>query len=117
MKCWNSTFNAQGWKGVIVCTFISSENICSNNGGILGKKKTGWNSQNHQIDGFLSFTPHWMLMYFFASFFLISPYLWPNSSYWCCLFLTLCIPLMNKSWSIMLELMHGELKGEKVKQK
>ncbi len=27
--------------------------------------------------------------YFFAGIFLISPCVWPNSGYWCCLFLTL----------------------------
>jgi hypothetical protein len=37
------------------------------------------------IDGFLSFTPSWMLMYFFAGFIRISPCSWPNSGFWCCL--------------------------------
>jgi hypothetical protein len=31
-----------------------------------------------KIDGFLGFTPPWMLMYFFARFLKISPYVWPN---------------------------------------
>jgi hypothetical protein len=33
-------------------------------------------------------------MYYFAEFFWISPCLWPNSGFWCCLFLTLRISLM-----------------------
>ncbi len=42
-----------------------------------------------KIDGFVSFIPHRMLMYFFAGFFLLSPCVWPNSGFWCCIFLTL----------------------------
>jgi hypothetical protein len=41
------------------------------------------------IDGFLSFIPCWMLMYFFAGFFkFYLTLLWPNSGFWCCVFLT-----------------------------
>ncbi len=48
-----------------------------------------------KIDGFPSFIPPWMLMYFFAFFFFgISPCVWPNSGFWCCVFLTLRIPLL-----------------------
>jgi hypothetical protein len=31
-----------------------------------------------KIDGFLSFIPHWMLIYCFAGFLKISPCVWPN---------------------------------------
>jgi len=31
-----------------------------------------------KVDGFLSFTPPWMVMYFFAGFFSISPHVWPS---------------------------------------
>jgi hypothetical protein len=35
-----------------------------------------------KIDGFKIFQPpHWMLMYFFASFLKNSPHLWPNSRF------------------------------------
>jgi hypothetical protein len=44
-----------------------------------------------KIDGFLSFIPRWMLIYFFADSFWISPCVWPNSGFWCCVFLTLRI--------------------------
>jgi hypothetical protein len=37
-------------------------------GGAQAKGKRGWNSIITKIDGFLSFTPCWMLMYFFAGF-------------------------------------------------
>jgi hypothetical protein len=48
-----------------------------------------------KIDGFLSFISHWMLTYFFAGFFLMSPCVWPNSGFWCCVFLTLPITLIS----------------------
>ncbi len=35
-----------------------------------------------KLDGFLSFLPPWMLMYFFAGFFWISPCVWPDSGFW-----------------------------------
>jgi hypothetical protein len=50
-----------------------------------------WIPFNTKIDGFLSFNCYWMVMYFFASHFLISPCLWPNSRLWCCVFLILYI--------------------------
>jgi magnesium-transporting ATPase (P-type) len=75
-KCWIiSTFNAEGSRGIIVAVQVGAV------------KKTGWNWGK-------SFTPSWMLMYFFAGFFWISPCVWPNSGYWCCLFLTLWISLL-----------------------
>jgi hypothetical protein len=36
------------------------------------KKKIGWNSGTIKIDGYMSFIPPWMLMYFFAKVFLKS---------------------------------------------
>jgi hypothetical protein len=51
-----------------------------------------------KIDGFLSFTPHWMLMYLFAIFFYISPCVWPNSRCWCCVCFTLEIILLS-AWN------------------
>jgi len=69
MKCWNSTFNAQGWKGVIVCTFISSENICSNNGGILGKKKNRVKLTKPSNRWFFKFHPPLNVNVFFCKFF------------------------------------------------
>jgi hypothetical protein len=45
MKCWNSTFNAQGLKSNYnSCTSTSSENICHDNGGAYAKGKIGWYS-------------------------------------------------------------------------
>jgi hypothetical protein len=50
MKCWNSTFNAQGSKSNdSTCTNRNNENICSNNGGLQEKGKIGWNSLYHKI--------------------------------------------------------------------
>jgi Pyruvate/2-oxoacid:ferredoxin oxidoreductase delta subunit len=50
------------------------------------KKKTGWNSVCHQNWWFSEFHPPWMLMYFFASLFWISPPIWPNSGFSCRVF-------------------------------
>jgi len=53
MKCcnsvhWNSAFNAQGSRVIIVVVLSrSSENICSSSGGAQEKGKTGWNSVYH----------------------------------------------------------------------
>ncbi len=48
-----------------------------------------------KIDGFLSFIPPWLLLYSFAGFLKISPCVWPNSGFWCCVFLTLQITLIG----------------------
>jgi hypothetical protein len=45
-------------------------------------------------------SPRWMLMYFFAGYFWISPSVWwPNSGFWCCVFLTLRITLLSCQFS------------------
>jgi hypothetical protein len=46
MKCWDSAFNARGFRVPIVprYTVTSSENICNRSGGAEDKGKTGWNS-------------------------------------------------------------------------
>jgi len=75
------------------CTCKSSENICCSSGGAQEKRKegvkTGWNSVWHQNWCTSEFHPPGRLMYFFASFFKISPGVGPNSGFWCCVFLTL----------------------------
>ncbi len=65
MKCWNSAFNAQGSRRIIVYVQVcrSSENICSSSGGAQEWKKA------IKIDDFLSFTLSFFLMYFFEGFF------------------------------------------------
>ncbi len=111
MKCWNSAFNAQGSRLIIVVVrFGASEIICSSSGGAQEKGKTGWNLVYHQnwwfsensvyyqnwwFSEFLS-PIEWMLMYFFSGFFFkIPPCVWPNSGFWCCVFLTLRITLIS----------------------
>ncbi len=49
-----------------------------------------------KIHGFLTFIPHWMLLYFFAGFLKIAPCVWPNSGFWCSVFLTLPITIKWK---------------------
>jgi hypothetical protein len=55
-------------------------------------RKDGWKQDETRfgtrIGAFLSLTPGWKLMYFFADFFWISPGFGPNSGYWCRDFLT-----------------------------
>jgi hypothetical protein len=102
MKCWNWAFNARGKTGW--------NSVCHEN---------WWFSEFHPLlmlmnffDGFLSFIrcwmlmyffygflsliPPWMLMYFFAGFSWISPCVWSNSGFWCCVFLTLRITVMYR---------------------
>jgi len=50
--------------------------------------------KQNRFDGFLSVTLSFFLMHFLAGCFWISPWLWPNSRYWCCLFPTLRINLL-----------------------
>jgi hypothetical protein len=51
MKCWNSAFNAQGSRLIIVVVQlgVAVKNICSSSGGAQEKGKTGWNSVSDQI--------------------------------------------------------------------
>jgi len=48
IKCWNSAFNAQGSRVIIVVGQEGSENICRTSGGAEEEGKTGWNSVYHQ---------------------------------------------------------------------
>ncbi len=85
MKCWNSAFNAQGSRLIIVVVQLGAMKIFDAAVEELGKKERQDETQfTTKIDGFLSFIPCWMLMYFFAGFFWISPCVWPNSGFWCC---------------------------------
>jgi hypothetical protein len=77
-RCWISALNAQGSRGSRT-SWAAHE-----------KRKIGRISGTIKIDGFLSFTRPWMLgNVLHGRFFWISPCVWPNSGYWCCLFLTL----------------------------
>ncbi len=80
------------------CTGRSSENLCSSSGAAQVNERRDETQKSIKIDGFLSFIPPWMLMYFLAGIFLISPCVWPNSGYWCCLFLTLQISLLGDNF-------------------
>jgi hypothetical protein len=89
MKCWNSVRNAKSQHNTSTCR--RSENIAVEVPRI--KEVKGETQKIVKIDGFQRFPPHpSMLMCFLARFLWISPYLWPNSKYWCCFFMTLRIP-------------------------
>ncbi len=95
MKCCNSVCcNTKFETDYSSCTVRMSENLCSSNGGAQEKGKTGWNLVYHQNWWEKSFIPPWMLMYFFAGFFWVSPCVWANSGFWCCAFLPLWITLI-----------------------
>jgi hypothetical protein len=96
MKRWNSAFIwCTRFETNSRCTLRSSENICSSSEGAQEKGKTGWNSVYHQNWSFSEFHPLLNANVRFAGFFLISPCVWPNSGFWCCVFLTLRITLLT----------------------
>jgi hypothetical protein len=71
MKRWNSAFNAQGLRLIIVVVQVGAVKIYVAAMGAIRKKGRQDETQfTTKIDGFLSFTPCWMRMYFFAGFFL-----------------------------------------------
>ncbi len=51
MKCWNSAFNAQGLRAIIVssCTGRSSENIWSSSGGGGAEEKGKRGDETHSV--------------------------------------------------------------------
>ncbi len=73
MKCWNSAFNAQGSRLVIVVVQLGAVKIYVAAVEALKKKgKTGWNpvSLLPKLMVVWVSSPVWMLMYFIAGFFL-----------------------------------------------
>jgi len=63
MKCWNSPFNAQGWRLTIVALQVGAVKIYAATMEALVKErgKTGWNLVHHKNWG----PPHpWMLIFF-----------------------------------------------------
>jgi hypothetical protein len=80
MECWYSAFNAQGSRLIIVVVQLGAVRIYAAAVEALRKKERQDETQfATKIDGFLSFMPRWMLMYFFAGLFWISPCVWTNS--------------------------------------
>jgi hypothetical protein len=79
------------------CTDRNSEKIGSSSGGAQDNGKTGWNSVYHQNWWFSEFhlTLNANNVLFCRFFILISPCVWPNSGFWCCVFLTLRITLLS----------------------
>jgi hypothetical protein len=75
MKCWYSAFNAQGSRLIIVVVQLGAVRIYVAAVKALRKKERQDETQfATKIDGFLSFIPRWMLMYFFAGLFWISQF-------------------------------------------
>jgi len=68
-KCWTSTYNAQGLRGIIVLIHVEIVKIYVKIVEVLRKTKTRWNSGNHQKWWFFEFHPCWMFFFFFQFFF------------------------------------------------
>jgi len=69
MKCWYSAFNAQGSRLIIVVVQLGALKISVAAVEALRKKKRQDETQfTTKIDGFLSFIPYWMLVYFLQVF-------------------------------------------------
>ncbi len=70
MKCWYLAFNARGSRLIIVIVQLGAGKIHVVAVEALRKKERQNETKfTTKIDGFLSFIPHWMLMYSFAGFF------------------------------------------------
>jgi len=70
MKCWNSAFNAQSSRLIIVLVQLGTLNIHLTAVEMLMKKERQGETQfTTKIDSFLSFIPPWMLLYTFSGFF------------------------------------------------
>jgi hypothetical protein len=66
MKCWNSTFNAQGSRLIIIIVQLGLVKIYVAVMEALKKKERQDETQfTTKFDGFI---PHWMLMYFSTHF-------------------------------------------------
>jgi len=76
MKCWNSAFNARGSRLIIVVVQLGVVKIYVAAVEALRRKERQDETQFiTKIDGFLSFIPPRMLMYFFARFFNLTLYM------------------------------------------
>jgi hypothetical protein len=70
VNCWSSAVNARGSRLIIVVVQVGAVKIYVAVVEALRKKETQYETQFiTKIDGFLSFIPPWMLMYFFLQVF------------------------------------------------
>jgi hypothetical protein len=70
-KCWISAFYAHGSRGIIVAIQVGAVKIYV--AAVDTLRKNERQGETHEIDGFVSFTPPWMLMYFCAGVFKSHP--------------------------------------------
>jgi hypothetical protein len=98
-KCWISAFNAQSWRGVTVPVRVGAVKIYVAAVEALKKKERQSETQeSSKLMVFWVSTPLNANVLFCRFFFWISPCVWPNSGYRCCLFLTLWISLLSDSF-------------------
>jgi hypothetical protein len=81
------------------CRGRSNENLCISHAIEALWKKEGQGEKTIWV--FWVSPPPSILMYLFCRFKKISPCVWPNSGYWCCLFLTLRISLLASLFSVV----------------
>jgi hypothetical protein len=88
MKCWNSAFDAQGSRLIIVVVQLGALKIYVAAVEALKRKERQDETQfTTKVDGFFEFHPSLNVnVRFFAGCFKISPCVWPNSGFWCCVF-------------------------------
>jgi len=101
-KCWNSAFNAYGSRLIIVLVQERAVKMYVAAVEELGKKERQDETQfTTKIDGFLRFTPPSLnVNVLFCRFFLMSPCVWPNSGFWCCVCLILQITLLCVTYCV-----------------
>ncbi len=96
-KCWISALNAQGSRGIIVAMQVWAVKIYVAAVEALWKKeRQGETQEPSKLMVFWVSPCPWMLRCFLAGLKKVSPCVWPNSGYWCCLFLTLRISLKGR---------------------
>ncbi len=85
MKCWNSAFNAQGSRLIIIVQHVGEAKIYVAAVQALRQEgvKTGWTSVYHPKKKMVLF------LVFFAGFWKVSSGFGPNSGFWRCVFLSL----------------------------
>jgi hypothetical protein len=101
LKCWNSTFNAQGSRLIIIIVHVKAVRIYVTIVEMLTKKEKHDEIQfTTKIDGCLSFTPPWLLMYFFIDFFNLTAFMTKLKV------LVLCFPYFIDISNIKTKLQH-----------
>jgi hypothetical protein len=69
MKCWNPAFNARGPRLIVVVQLGAVKIYAASVEARRKKERQDETQFITKMDGFLSFIPRWMLIYYFVGFF------------------------------------------------